>query len=65
MLLKENLISEGLRLLVTDFEPYFVSLKMVLQQGFVNFSFGASEDPRKRIDRLETQIRQNQSNRKK
>ena len=36
----------------------FDNRKMVLQQRFINFSFGASEDPRKGIDRLEIQIRQ-------
>ena len=52
---------EGLRLwrlLVTDFKPKFASRKMVLQKGNLNFSFGASEDPRKGIDRLETEVRQ-------
>ena len=67
MLAKENLMEkvktvdygEGLRLwrlLVTDLKPKFASRQMVLQQGILNFSFGATEDPRKGIDRLETQI---------
>ena len=74
ILLKENFMEkkkvetvefgEGLRLLqllVTGFEPQCACRKMVLQQGILNFSFGASEDPRKGIDRLEKQIRQYQS----
>ena len=41
------------------------SRNMVLQQGVPNFSFGASEDRRKGIDRLETQIRQYETATKK
>ena len=76
MIHKENLMEkvetvkygEGFRLwrlIVTDFEPQFASRKMVLQQGIIKFSFGASEDPRNGIDRLGTQIRQYQSTTKK
>ena len=42
----------------TDFEPKFASLKIVVQQCILNFASGVSEDPRKGVDRLETQIRQ-------
>ena len=62
MLLKENLMCNDetveygevlrlRRLLVAESEPEFVGRKMVLQQGALNFSFGASEDPWKGIDR--------------
>ena len=75
MLFKENLMEnvetvqygEVLRLwrvLVTDFQPPYASRKMLLQECIVNFSFGASEDPRKAIV-WETQIRQGQSTTKK
>ena len=38
---------------------------MVLQQGSVNFSFGACKDPRKGVDLLETEVRQYQLTTKK
>ena len=39
--------------------------KMVLQQGILDFSNGACEDPRKGMDRLETQIRQHSTTTKR
>ncbi|CAK0871008.1 unnamed protein product [Prorocentrum cordatum] len=76
MLLKENMMEkletveygEGLllwRLLMAEFEPKFASRKMALQQAYLNFTFNKDEDPRKGIDRLETQIRQYQAATKK
>ena len=43
----------------------FASRKMALQQAYLNFTFNKDEDPRKGIDRLETQIRQYQAATKK
>ena len=76
MLLKENMMEkvetveygEGLhlwRLMMVEFEPKFASRKMALQQAYLNFTFNKDEDPRKGIDRLETQIRQYQAATKK
>ncbi|CAK0797196.1 unnamed protein product [Prorocentrum cordatum] len=52
-------------LTMPEFEPKFASRKMALQQAYLSFTFNKDEDPRKGIDRLETQIRQYQADTKK
>ena len=47
------------------FANQLTSRKMALQQGFLQFSFGAGEYPHEGIDRLETRIRQYQTTTKR